>query len=475
MNLFYKLFTPTRPWILNGLSLKHSVLFSSEPISAGNYIKVIIEDKDMFSNHRLDKFIQNKYSLKWEFVQKIFRQKKIKVLSKDKEVSIYSPSYMIKLGDIITIHKSFYEKLVESQQPDQEIMNSEAIDENKAELFEYMKIFEDENFIAINKMPEISSQGGSDVKFNLLSLLQNYLKGPIAYGPTLNPAIVHRLDQCTTGVMLVSKKRHFAQDFGLALRSREGITKEYIAIGEGIPSRLFTRDLDKRIKSIKFSGKITAPVKFDDRLMKSEANLFNQEDSKECITDFDIVGFIKHSEDLKIENIDYILNPEILQSKRQDFDSFFNSASYQKINYATIYKFKIEGGRKHQIRVHASDILGTPLLLDRKYGYKNNFNNLIDRIIETPINNNTRRDWYMASDSIHSVSKKIEPGSEVEKFMTKVLLKKSFIFLHSNRLIFKHQDQIFAITAGLPNYFLDFLCFTFQEDYNVVLKYISNI
>lgn len=35
----------------------------------------------------------------------------------------------------------------------------------------------------------------------------------------------------------------------------------------------------------------------------------------------------------------------------------------------SIVKFKIDSGKKHQIRAHASQLLKCPLLLDTKYGY----------------------------------------------------------------------------------------------------------
>ena len=35
----------------------------------------------------------------------------------------------------------------------------------------------------------------------------------------------------------------------------------------------------------------------------------------------------------------------------------------------SIVAFKIDSGKKHQIRAHASQVLRTPILFDEKYGY----------------------------------------------------------------------------------------------------------
>lgn len=35
----------------------------------------------------------------------------------------------------------------------------------------------------------------------------------------------------------------------------------------------------------------------------------------------------------------------------------------------SIVSFKIDSGKKHQIRAHAAQVLRTPILFDEKYGY----------------------------------------------------------------------------------------------------------
>lgn len=36
----------------------------------------------------------------------------------------------------------------------------------------------------------------------------------------------------------------------------------------------------------------------------------------------------------------------------------------------SVIDFKIESGKKHQIRAHCSEVLGCPIMFDYKYGYK---------------------------------------------------------------------------------------------------------
>jgi 23S rRNA-/tRNA-specific pseudouridylate synthase len=58
----------------------------------------------------------------------------------------------------------------------------------------------------------------------------------------------------------------------------------------------------------------------------------------------------------------------------------------------TLYNFEIEGGRKHQIRVHSAECLGTPLLMDKKYGYNKGLDWFVDTIIQEPLEDFSKLD-----------------------------------------------------------------------------------
>ncbi len=45
----------------------------------------------------------------------------------------------------------------------------------------------------------------------------------------------------------------------------------------------------------------------------------------------------------------------------------FDASEFKDL--VSIVAFKIESGKKHQIRAHASQVLRSPILFDEKYGY----------------------------------------------------------------------------------------------------------
>ena len=83
-------------------------------------------------------------------------------------------------------------------------------------------IFDDDDFLVINKPEGISVHGGSGQKFSLIDVVRSiYSSNDID--------LCHRLDKETSGCIVLSKNKLFLKHFNNLLRAKK-ITKKYLAI-----------------------------------------------------------------------------------------------------------------------------------------------------------------------------------------------------------------------------------------------------
>jgi len=174
-------------------------------------------------------------------------------------------------------------------------------------------IYEDDDFIIINKKPGLLSISTTNEKLNTAyKMVMEYVK---RQNPKLKIFIVHRLDRDTSGVMMFVKNENLKLE--LQKNWNEIVTKRiYIGIVEGCPKK--NKD---RIKSWLESTKTN-------RVYSSNKPGIGQE---------------------------AITNYKIIKSN----------------NFYSLLQIDIETGRKNQIRVHMKDI-GHSIIGDEKYGSTSN-------------------------------------------------------------------------------------------------------
>ena len=139
------------------------------------------------SFNRLDKFLFQYFeSIPLSLIQRLIRQYKIKINNKKSKANSD-----LKKGDIIFIYYNF------------EFQNKK---EYKIKISEELQnilikkiIFENNDFIIINKIRGFSVQKGSKVKISLKDYYESILGNPLY--------IVHRLDKDTSGLMIFAKSR----------------------------------------------------------------------------------------------------------------------------------------------------------------------------------------------------------------------------------------------------------------------------
>ena len=166
-------------------------------------------------------------------------------------------------------------------------------------------IFEDADYLVIDKPAGVASHGGSGVSFGAIELLR-------ASRPDESLELAHRLDRDTSGVLVLARKRSSL----LALQDliRDGdVTKQYLALLTGNPPR----------------AKFDVNVPLRKSVLQGGERMVRVDDSgKPALTTFKVI------------------------------DSFAG---------ASLAEVTLHTGRTHQIRVH-SQHAGFPVAGDEKYG-----------------------------------------------------------------------------------------------------------
>ncbi|NJB37780.1 RluA family pseudouridine synthase [Croceivirga sp. JEA036] len=169
-------------------------------------------------------------------------------------------------------------------------------------------LFEDENLVVVNKPSGMLSVPGKHIKDSVKSRIQD------RYPKATGPLIVHRLDQDTSGVMVVALTKEAHKALQLQFLERT-IRKTYMAL------------LEKAILATE--GKIELPLILD--INNRPMQKVSYEHGKPALTYFKVV---------------------------------------QKTSSKTLIKLHPITGRSHQLRVHCAHKLGlqAPILGDNLYG-----------------------------------------------------------------------------------------------------------
>jgi 23S rRNA pseudouridine955/2504/2580 synthase len=166
---------------------------------------------------RLDRWFKRRYpALTLAHLAKICRKGEVRVDGKRAETST-----RVEQGQSIRIPPL----RLEAAQPAREPL---AANPDDARALKDMTLFEDRDVLVLNKPYGLAVQGGSGTKRHVDGMLESLRDGD------RRPALVHRLDRDTSGVLLVAKNRRAAAELGEAFRSRQA-QKIYWALVEGVP------------------------------------------------------------------------------------------------------------------------------------------------------------------------------------------------------------------------------------------------
>ena len=159
---------------------------------------------------RLDNFLIYKFpNLPKSKIYSMIRKGEIRINSKRCKAQT-----KISLGDEIRLPP-----YLESEKRDNNFKN---LPPKIEKLIKNAIIFDDDDFIVINKPEGISVHGGSGQKFSLIDGVRSIYSSN-------NIDLCHRLDKETSGCIVLSKNKLFLKHFNSLLRTKK-ITKTYLAV-----------------------------------------------------------------------------------------------------------------------------------------------------------------------------------------------------------------------------------------------------
>ena len=151
------------------------------------------------------------------FIEKNLRKKNILVNNKT-----VKSKYLVKAEDIIKIFNFTNENYSNYEKKKN---NNNNLSKSIKKIFEKSILYEDENFIVIDKWYGIATQGGSNISLSIDSIIKNISD---------NYNLVHRLDKETSGLMIIAKNLKYTKIFGKLFRLQK-IKKTYLALCDGKP------------------------------------------------------------------------------------------------------------------------------------------------------------------------------------------------------------------------------------------------
>ena len=243
----------------------------------------------------LQKYLQDEFPLlRTGILSKSHRLNKIKVNSKKIPLD-----RKLRQGDEISLYIGD-ELLIKPNKTNYFLFSGDSLD----------IVYEDDNLLVVNKPAGIPVTDENTANYDtLINRVKKYYKNT-----NVTPALCHRLDTGTSGLVLIAKNRDFSE-YMLGVFKNHLIKKEYVCLTYGIPQK--------------------------NHSLHSAYLTKNARESYVTITQ----------------------KPKSKDSKPIETEIFLNG-HYDNYSYLTV---NLITGRTHQIRAHLS-YLGLPILGDSKYG-----------------------------------------------------------------------------------------------------------
>jgi 23S rRNA pseudouridine955/2504/2580 synthase len=254
---------------------------------------------------RLDRWIKMHFpALPHALVQKLVRTGQVRV-----DGARTKSELRLSAGQEVRIAAHFVASPTESDRS----FVRRALSEADRQLIEDIIIFENDWVVILNKPFGMAVQGGTKTSRHLDGMLAAMAD---RFGGE-RPRLVHRLDRDTTGVLVVAKDRQTAARLGRMFQTR-AVQKIYWAVTRGVPSPPQGKVEAALVKASGPEG---------DRVRRARPG--EQELAQHATTYYSVID-----------------------------------RAAQKLAWVSL---KPVTGRQHQLRAHMN-ILGTPILGDRKYG-----------------------------------------------------------------------------------------------------------
>ena len=204
-------------------------------------------------------------------------------------------------------------------------------------------VFEDEDMLVVNKAPGmVVHPAPGHFTGTLVNALLAHCPNLSGIGGVARPGIVHRLDQYTSGLIVVAKSQAAMDGLVKAFSSHKNIEKTYLAVCHGSP-RLNAGRIENLIGRHPVDRKRMAIV---------------EKNGKVAITNWEKIDKLEREVGVGGE-----LKCEVEVEERK----LSSTVPLPLSTTTSLIKCRIETGRTHQIRVHMAS-LGCPVIGDSVYG-----------------------------------------------------------------------------------------------------------
>ena len=206
-------------------------------------------------------------------------------------------------------------------------------------------VFEDEDMVVVNKRPGmVVHPAPGHFTGTLVNALLAHCPNLSGIGGVARPGIVHRLDQDTSGLIVVAKSQAAMDGLVQAFSSHKNIEKTYLAIVHGRP-RLDAGRIENLIGRHPVDRKRMAVVERNGKKAITNWRLF---DCSDC-------------------SIEVGARCRTLCANPASHSRTIEQSNNPNNRTISAVECRIETGRTHQIRVHMAS-LGCPVIGDRVYG-----------------------------------------------------------------------------------------------------------
>ena len=179
-------------------------------------IKVQAKDEET----RIDRWLKRNFSsLNQNIIEKNLRKGLIKV----NHIKVKA-NYKVVKNDIVNI----YNYLKDNYRHTVKKLIHNKIPEDLKNKFNKSIMFENEDFIVINKWSDIATQGGNIKNISIDDIIKNI---------SIDYNLVHRLDKETSGLLIIAKNLKITKIFGKLFKEQK-IKKIYVAICQNLPKNL---------------------------------------------------------------------------------------------------------------------------------------------------------------------------------------------------------------------------------------------